>query len=388
MKNCLLVVLMIASHSILGQSRKAINDEYLLRSKEMFHRVWSLYRVPQYGLFSEYYPQKHTDSLTYMQDGKVESKVVSYLWPFSGVISAANSLARIPKERNNFLHYIDSCGGMLEMYRDTTRKPIGYQAYPVKFESVDRYYDDNGLVGIDYMEAYKNTKDKMYLKRAKEVFTFILSGWSDALGGGVPWLEGHNDQKPACSNGMATLTALKIFESTKDEYYLDWGVKFYNWMYSNLRDSAGLYWNDKKTAGGIVNRTYYTYNSGSMLEASVMLFQFTKQKKYLTEARTIAQSAFEFFGKTDANFRSEFCDLPWFTTVLFRGYEALYNVDKDSRYVKAITYYVDQAWEHRDQYGLMYRDWSCKTDEHSTPKWLLDEACIAELYARMATIAR
>src|SRR5690606_26508821 len=102
----------------------------------------------------------------------------------------------------------------------------------------DRYYDDNGLVGIDYMESYFNTKDELYLKRAKDVFTFILSGWDDELGGGVTWLEGHRDQKPACSNGMAMLTALKIYQGSKDKYYLNWGIKFYDWMYKHLRDSS------------------------------------------------------------------------------------------------------------------------------------------------------
>lgn len=380
----LYAILFIANAQDAGQ--KELREQYVKRAEEMFQRVWQYYRVPQHGLFSEYYPQQYHDSLTYMQEGNVKSKEVSYLWPFSGMVSATNAMMRMPNAKGRYALYLDSCIAAMEMYKDTVRKPAGYQAYPVKFEKVDRYYDDNGLVGIDYMEAYKNTKNPLYLQRAKVVFKFIQSGWSETLGGGVTWLEGHQDQKPACSNGMATLTALKIYEGSKEKYYLEWGKKFYNWMYKNLRDSAGLYCNDKKTADGALNKVYYTYNSGSMIEAAVMLYKFTGDKKYLNDAKVTAEASYKYFGKADPHMRSEFCDLPWFATVLLRGYIALYNIDKNRQYIDGIMERVNYAWEKKDNYQLMYHNWSCVENESSKPKWLLDEACIAEIYARMALI--
>ncbi|WP_119079523.1 glycoside hydrolase family 76 protein [Chitinophaga alhagiae] len=360
--------------------------EYQRRATEMFHRVWTLYRVPQHGLFSEYYPQQHKDSLTYMQDGNVQSKEVSYLWPLSGIVTASSIMMRLPGKKVVYKPYVDSSMAAMYQYRDAGRNPAGYQAYPVKFEKVDRYYDDNGLVAIDYAEAYENTRNPVYLSRAKEVFTFIMSGWTDVLGGGVTWLEGHADQKPACSNGMATLAALKLYQATKEPYYLQQGIRYYEWMNKHLRDSAGLYANDIKTATGIVNPTYYTYNSGSMLEAAVMLYGFTRQQQYLQDARQTAESAYHYFGKPQKDMRSEFCDLPWFATVLFRGYAALYEVDKKPQYLKAIIARVDHAWHNRDRYGLLNHNWADARDEAGKPKWLLDEACIAELYARMALL--
>lgn len=360
--------------------------EYQRRAEEMYHRVWTLYRVPQHGLFSEYYPQQHKDSLTYMQDGNVQSKEVSYLWPFSGVASSTNVLMRLPGKKAAYRPYLDSVMTGMYQYRDTTRQPAGYQAYPVKFEKVDRYYDDNGLVAIDYAEAYENTRNPEYISKAKEVFAFIMSGWTDDLGGGVTWLEGHGDQKPACSNGMATLAALKIYKATKEPYYLQQGIRFYEWMNKHLRDSAGLYMNDIKTATKATNPTYYTYNSGSMLEAAMMLYGFTGRKEYYRDAKQTAGSAYHYFGRPQKDMRSEFCDLPWFATVLFRGYAALYAVDKDAKYIRAIIARVDHAWNNRDRYGLFNHDWSGPKDEAGKPKWLLDEACIAELYGRMALL--
>jgi Predicted glycosyl hydrolase len=353
-------------------------------ARHYFHKVWNYYRVPQYGLFAEFYPQAHTDTLTYLQQGGT-SKVASYLWPLSGIVSACNRMIKLPGG-SQFLPYLDSAMMAMEQYRDTLRHPPGYQAYPARFEKVDRYYDDNGLVAIDYAEAYLSTGNPVYLKRAKDVFRFILSGWSDDMGGGVSWLEGHRDQKPACSNGMATLAALKLYSATKERYYLNWGKKFYNWM-KCLRQPPGIYANDIKTKDSSINKTYYTYNSGSMLEASVLLYQFTSDTSYLNEARTIAQATLAHFGKKQADGRIVILDLPWFVTVLFRGYEALYHIDKNSRYIQIIRSNIDYACKHgRDKYGLFNTSWTNSKDEYEKPKWLLDEACMVELFARLALL--
>jgi rhamnogalacturonyl hydrolase YesR len=369
---------------------KYSSAEYLKRSTAMYQKVWRQYRVPAYsGLFSENYPANNTDSLTYMQGGGVKPKEVSFLWPFSGVLSATNVLLKVPSERKKQLLYLDSLLTGIEKYRDVSRQPEGYQAYPVQFEKADRYYDDNGLVGLDYMEAYLNTNNALYLQKAKAVFKFIQSGWDDQLGGGVYWLEGHKDQKPACSNGMAMLTALKIYQGSKDKYYLQWGLKYYNWMYDHLRDSAGIYANDMKMDGR-VNKTFYSYNSGSMMEASVLLYRFTKDTKYLKEAQAIAEGTLKHFGALSRSAQQPMqIDLPWFITVLFRGYEALYHEDSNYKYIGAIEKALNYAWENsRDQYGLVTHSWLPNAAELKKPKALLDEGCIAELYARLSLIAR
>jgi hypothetical protein len=360
---------------------------YLQRAEDLYARIWKLYRAPAFqGLFTENFPSNHSDTLTYFQGSGVKEKAVSFLWPFSGMFSATNVLLKIPSVRQKYQPYLDSLIIGVEKYRDTSRYPAGYQAYPVLFEKADRYYDDNGLVGIDYMESYFNTHSPVYLHRAEEVFNFITSGWSRDLGGGVTWLEGHKDQKPACSNGTATLVALKIYQGTKNPYYLGWGKKFYSWMYNNLKDSVtGVISNDKKYNGSI-NRTFWTYNTGFMLEAAVMLYQFTGDKKYLFQAQDFAQASYHQFAKRIGDKTISLVDMPWFLDVLFRGYEALYNVDGNTKYINAIIENVNDAWKRKDRYGLIYKNWYGKEDEFQKAKWLLDEACMIEFYTRMAII--
>ncbi len=357
------------------------------RADAMFRKVWQYYRVPTYpALFTENFPSGKSASLDYFQGAQVNEKAVSFLWPFSGMFSAANVLIRFPDLKQQYAGYLDTLTTGVWAYRDTTRLPAGYQAYPSGLEKSDRYYDDNALVCIDYLEAYLNTGDEAYLPKAKEVFNFILSGWDDQLGGGVYWLEGHKDQKPACSNGMATLAALKLYQCTKDPVYLNWGKKFYNWMHNHLQNPHGIYYNDVKMDGK-PNAVYYTYNTGSMLESAVLLFRFTDDIKYLKEAERVAENAYQFFSDRDHHKRVFKIDLPWFVTVLFRGYEALYQVNHNPRYINAIASDLDQAWESAsDRYGFLTAKWAPDEASKKKPKWLLDQACIAELYARISLL--
>lgn len=381
------IILALMGCSVLMLSAKNRKTPYLDKAEYMFQKVWSMYRVTKYGLFSEYYPNSYKPDLTYFQDNtNKKAQEVSYLWPMSGVFSSTNILMGIDAKK--YKCFQDSMISAIKCYYDTSRTPSGYQAYPVKFEKSDRYYDDNGLVGIDYIDAYDISKNPQYLAKAKEVFTFIKSGWSDDFGGGVSWLEGIRDQKPACSNGKATVLALKLYQSTKDNKYLKEGKLFYNWMITNLEDSTlHIIWNSLSTVNGKPDKVFYTYNTGTMIQSSVRLYNITGEKRYLNNARRLAEGSYQYFVKKSEKGFRYINDLSWFNVVLFRGYQELYDVDHNSKYVDAIISGADWAWENaRDEAGLIYKDWTGQKDEKKQPKWLLDESCMAELYTRIAII--
>lgn len=381
------IILIIFTSASFAQNKLSVT--YRQRADSMYRNVWNKYRVySEKGLFSENYPSGKNDSLNYFQGEAVKEKKVSFLWPFSGMWSATNVLMRTTAYKSKFKPFLDSLITGVEQYKDASRKPVGYQAYPVKFEKADRYYDDNGLVGIDYMESYFNTHNPLYLQHAKVVFNFIKSGWNDDAGGGVTWLEGHLDQKPACSNGMATLTALKIYQGSHDKFYLEQGKRFYNWMYSHLLDNAtGIIINDVKRNGDR-NPTFYSYNTGSLIEAAVLLYKFTGDRQYLLQAQQLAEASYQYFKNVKHDQRLTLSiDLPWFITVLFRGYEALYKIDGNKKYINAIEHDLNFAWNNsKDKSGLITHSWLPDQKELRKYKWLLDEACIAELYARLSLL--
>lgn len=365
----------------------APSGEHYQFAEEMFRKVWELYRVPGHGLFSEYYPNSYRPDVNYFEDGAKNAQEVSFLWPMDGVFTSAVALAGI--EPGKYGCYVDSMAMAVEQYYDDARVPAGYQAYPVKMGKVDRYYDDNGLVGLAYITAYGVTRNPAYLEKAKQVMTFILSGWRPDYDGGVSWLEGVANQKPGCSNGKAMMLALELYGATKDPYYLTTGRRFYDWIDAYLHDpELDIVWNSWLTQPGArLDKAVYSYNTGLLLQGAVALYRYTGDAAYLDNARRLAEGARRFYLQETHAGQPANRDLPWFYLVLFRGYHDLYNLDGDSKYVDIFIRWMDWARENaRDRAGLFYNDWSGSSDEANTPKWLLDESCIPEFFVRAAMI--
>ncbi len=385
MRIIILFLILYSFNSLYGQTPNRKNNN-IERGEELFQIIWNKYRIPKYGLFAEYYPNSYKPNLTYFHQQDQRAKEVSYLWPMSGVFSSVNILMQVDPIK--YKPFLDSMVNSVELYLDSTRFPKGYQAYPTQFEKVDRYYDDNGLVGIDYIDAYELTKKRKYLDKAIDVMTFIQSGWSDNLGGGATWLEGVNDQKPACTNGKATVLALKLYNATKEVKYLNYGIKSYNWMMSSLLDdSLNIIWNSLLTSDQVLSEVQkhpYTYNTGTMIQSAVFLYKATKNEMYLAEAQKMADGAFNYFFSKMDNGIPYVKDIPWFTVVLYRGFEELYRIDKNPKYINAIRESINWAWDFaRDPEGIPFRDWTGRMDESNDPKWLLDASCMIELYTRI-----
>ena len=78
--------------------------------------------------------------------------------------------------------------------------------------------------------------------------------------------------------------------------------------------------------------------------------------------------------------------IPWFDVVLFRGYQAVWEITGDTQYVDLFIKALDYAWDNaRDANGLIGSDWTGKVGKNE-PKWLLDASCIAEFMIRTAMI--
>lgn len=360
---------------------------YVQKARESFQNVWDCYRVPELGLFSEYYPSSHKPDLDYFDDGTHQAQECSFLWPMSGIFSSTVLMAKVDEQ--TYRPYLDSMVVAMEKYYDTTRLPFAYQAYPSQFGIVDRYYDDNGLVGIDYIDTYSVTGNPAHLEKAKQIFSFIISGWDDRFEGGVPWVEGKKDQKPACSNGKALVLASKLYEATGDEYYLENTRRIYNWMWKWLRDpQTDIIMNSWLTEGeGRAQFDPYTYNTGTVVQGAVALYRFTGEQEYLDQAVQLCEGSSKFFFHyTDDGIPYTY-NIPWFDVVLFRGYQAVWEVTGDRTYADIFIKSLDNAWEKsRDANGLVAKDWTGRKDMTKKPKWLLDSSCIPEFMIRTAII--
>ncbi|MBC8593759.1 AGE family epimerase/isomerase [Oscillospiraceae bacterium N12] len=371
------------------QARANFNLE---RAEATLNALYQNYSAPDTYLLRENYPFDASYTATYLaseEQANVPNQY-SYLWPYSGTFSAVNALL----ETSNDPKYKEILDGKvlpgLEEYYDSAREPHAYSSYIHSAPISDRFYDDNIWLGIDYTDIYTYTNEPRYLDKAKMIWKFIASGTDDQLGGGIYWCEQKKESKNTCSNAPGSVFALKLFKATGDINYLAQGKHLYEWTQSHLQDPTDYLYFDNISLDGKIGKAKFAYNSGQMMQSAALLYQLTNDQKYLTDAQKLAQACYNYFF-TDFTLPNgePFKILKkgdvWFTAVMLRGFIELYKTNGDKTYLDAFNKSLNYAWNNaRDEKGLFNTDFS--GNEKDAKKWLLTQAAMVEMYARLAAI--
>lgn len=378
----LLPVLLPAQHSI--------NMLYINRADTLINTIIKLFDVPQYGLLTETYPKNPEQKITYTINNEgVKQQETSFLWPYSTFLSSCVSIYKITGDEKYRKLIDERVKPGLDKYWDSSRTPECYQSYPAFAGKNDRYYDDNDWIALDCCDYYNLVKDDTYLDIAKKLHEYIYSGWSDELGGGIYWCEQKRTSKNTCSNAPATVLCMKLYNITGEKHYLLQAIDTYRWTKKHLMDPKdGVYW-DNINLKGEIGYAKFTYNSGQMIQAGVLLYKATGDLTYLRDAQLTAKGSYNHFcrlKKTVNNDEQRFYpSTPWFNVILFRGLKALYEVDSNPDYIIAMMNNADFAWKYsRNKNGLFSSDWTGNKQERFNS--LLDNACMIELYAELSNI--
>jgi len=307
--------------------------------------------------------------LYYETAGEQKENPHSWLWPLCALIQASNEM-EVLSPKDQFMAPVVQA---IDQYYSKVAPAPAYQDYVTKERLSSRFYDDNQWIAIAYLDAYNRTGTKNYLDKSKEIYRFLLTGYDKTAGGGIYWKEGDKKTKNTCSNGPNILVSLQLYKITKDKKYLDTALLIYDWTNKHLRSDSGLFYDAVKVATMQVDSGLYTYNTGTMLQSNVLLYELTKNKKYLAEAKVIAKAGEAHFYK-NKKLPSHY----WFNAVFLRGYMELYNIEKNRSRLQFIIDDADRVWkEERDDKNLLGRE---------TTKSLLLQAGMMEIYARLATI--
>lgn len=385
----LCATLSLASCGSHQQSPQGSDDALIEHASATLDSIYSHYGSAGTSLLRENYPYDDSYRASYLATAAEAPNEYSYLWPFSGTLSAISALYEATGDQ----HYLDmwASHGLagLEEYRDTLRSPEAYSSYIVSAPASDRFYDDNIWIGIDMADMYALTKNPDYLDKAQKIWRFIESGTDDELGGGIYWCEQQKGGKNTCSNAPGSVLALKLFHVSGDSAYLQSGEKLYGWTKSHLQDPEDNLYFDHLKMNGEIGRAKYSYNSGQMLQASAMLYQITGDSAYLADAYAIAKAAMpHFFGRQAEDAEGELSllsgDDVWFVAVMLRGYIQLYEIDGNPEYLDIYRRNLDYAWQHARNplTGLFNADWA--GDKQEDKQWLLTQAAMSEMYARLA----
>ena len=362
------------------------------RAQQTLDSLYQNYAAPNTCLLRENYPFNQDNKATYLasEEQAKRRNEYSYLWPYSGTFSAVNALLESTGNKKYKKLLENKVLPGLEEYFDTRREPFAYSSYISSQPLSDRFYDDNVWLGIDFTDSYRMTGKQAYLEKAKLIWKFILSGKDDVLGGGIYWCEQKKESKNTCSNAPGAVFALKLFQATQDDAYLKEGKELYEWTKKNLEDSKDHLYFDNISLNKKIGRAKFAYNSGQMMQSASLLYQFTGQEKYLTDAQNIAKGCHNYFFQDYTPENGEPFKLlkkgdVWFIAVMLRGFIELYQADKNETYLDSFSKSLDYAWGHaRDEKGLFNTDFSGKTQDNR--RWLLTQAAMVEMYARLAAI--
>lgn len=357
-------------------------QNFTARAVATMDSVYVLYGIDGTPLLRENYPHGN-DRATYLANGGGAVNAYSYLWPYSGTLSANVALYEKTHDKR-WLKVIDSrvLKG-LDCYRDTLRNPTAYASYINTASESDRFYDDNIWLGIDFANLYLATGKKKYLKRSEEIWRFIESGTDDKLGGGIYWCEQKKDGKNTCSNAPGTVMALKLYQATHKASYLEKAKTLYQWTKRHLEDPSDHLYFDHITLVGNIGRAKFAYNTGQMLQAAALLYQITKDETYLVQARQMAEACYMYFfedeGRTDGLRVIKDGNI-WFTAVMMRGFVELAHINHNFVYLNAFKASLDEAWSKvRDQHGLYSDSFTHRVDDPK--RWLLTQVAFAEMMA-------
>ncbi|WP_418665398.1 glycoside hydrolase family 76 protein [Alistipes finegoldii] len=372
-----------------GSATAERRGEYALRAAATLDSLYACYAVPGTRLLRENYPDDASYKATYLA-GESAGNPFSYLWPFSGTLSAVAALVETEgwETYGPLLDTVVLPG--LREYADCRRRPFAYASYIASAPASDRFYDDNIWLGIDFTDLYAATRQQRFLDEAERIWLFVASGTDSRLGGGIYWCEQKKGSKNTCSNAPGAVLALKLYLATGRESYLEQGRELYEWTRRKLRDSSDDLYFDHISLKGSLNKTKYSYNSGQMIQAGALLYRITGRKRYLSEAQATAAACLTHFFRPvhkpgGGSVRILRRDKIWFDAVMLRGFIELYREDGRDAGLNAFRETLDHAWAHaRDARGLL-ADWSGRGREGR--KWLLSQAALAEMLARMAGVA-
>lgn len=313
----------------------AQQSNYKTELQSLYKAVDHYFYIPDSGYYREHAVRQKQDH------------PVSYLWPLCALIQATCEMERLWPDSS----YMDQVYSVIEKYDDPAPPSPGYDSYPGSFKREDRYYDDNQWIGIAAMDAYFRKGKKTDLKMGKKIEAFMMTGYDTVSGGGLYWREGDKNTKNTCSNGPGIIVLMQLYQATHKKTYLKKALDLYNWTNKYLRSPAYLYYDNLNVKTGAIATHQFSYNTGTMLQSAVYLFEATKDSSYLQEAGKIAASAGDYFLGS-----GEFRDDYWFNAVLLRGLEHLYRHSGDNTYLKAFAKCTDAALKgDKNINGLMGR---------------------------------
>jgi hypothetical protein len=261
-----------------------------------------------------------------------------------------------------------------ERYFDAGLRPTpGYAPYPNDRGQVRVWFDDNGWWGLAFLDAYRATGNRRYLRDAERAFAFIAArGWDQAHGG-VWWNTSH-PYKAGEALSAGSLLGAMLFARTGNPFYLRQVNKFLSWADGHFLTELRLY---ARTGS---DPTPTPYVEGPLVEAHQVLCE-AGQQSACARARELADAAWE-------RFEARLEMGPQYDTIYLHWMLAYSSQTGDGRWPALARQMAADAQANAlsKQQGLYLRAWDGTpiTAHEARPNMLQTDAATIELFAWLA----
>ncbi len=233
----------------------------------------------------------------------------------------------------------------------------------------NKYNDDIAWMVLVSVRGYLLTGKISYREKAKEQFDKMYDrAFNYSYGGGMLWYH-TKTTKNACINGPSMVACCYLAQATGDSTYYNKAISLYTWSKLYLFDAATGKINDnvdldKKTGQLKISTWSSTYNQGTYLGAATMLYKYTKEASYLSEAQKIAlYIRDEMYKGKVMNNEDNGNDLPGFKGIFARYARMYTNELNKTELVEWLQLNTKVAYNNRNSQDLIQTKWATRTSE-------------------------
>ena len=276
-----------------------------------------------------------------------DASPLATIWGIVPLFEAVNGVA-IAKPSAAHVKSVRSFATFAERYWDNKVPGHGaYAAYPGNQTGREQvWFDDNGWWGLAFVNAYRATHDRRYLRDAERAMRFIdARGW-DRGGGGMWWSTRH-PYHSLDSLGSATALAAELYEYTGDSSFRKIAHTYIGWANRRAWHRRGFY--------ATPTQPVVTYVEGAMIGAHLALCRMG-ERKACAKAEKLARASFR-------KWHAHRYQAPKFDTILFRYILELGAHDHNPKWYAWAKRAADDANRRARENGLFLRFWDGTTAE-------------------------
>lgn len=243
-----------------------------------------------------------------------------------------------------------------QVYRGGEKEYAGYN-----WENKEEWfiYDDIMWWVISLARAHSITGNEIYLEQSISGFDRVWRDSYDAEEGGMYWNFDHYG-KNACINYPTVIAAMRLYEITGNQEYLQKAKRVYAWSRENLFQPSTGRVADHKIGDNSPGFEDYTYNQGTAIGAAVMLYKETGSEEYLKDAIAAADYTKNQMSNEEGILPAEgdWNEQGVLKAIFARYIDLLIEETGQDQYQSWLHKNINTAWNNRDrERNLMFRDY-------------------------------